>query len=153
MATESDPAQLVKSITDDILLIVRGEIELAKAELVPQAKSAGLAAGLFGGAAVVAAIAAAMLFVAAGLGVGAALAVLVGPIGGAALGFLVVAVALLILAALMGVVGSRSIKTGGAPEATSQANESITAVKAAIASGFDSVKNRTTRAALTRTPE
>ena len=45
----TDPADLIKSISDDIAVIIRGEIELAKAELIPQAKSVGLGAGLFGG--------------------------------------------------------------------------------------------------------
>jgi uncharacterized membrane protein YqjE len=50
--TDKDPsvASLVGGITRDIQTLVRGEIELAKAELANSAKHVGLGAGLFVGA-------------------------------------------------------------------------------------------------------
>ena len=45
MADESGIAEVIKNIQADVSTIVRGEIELAKAELIPQAKAAGLGAG------------------------------------------------------------------------------------------------------------
>ena len=41
---------IIKGITDDVKLLVRDEVELAKSELVPTAKKAGMGAGLFGAA-------------------------------------------------------------------------------------------------------
>ena len=53
MANQTDIAEVIKNIQADVTTIVRGEIELAKAELMPQAKAAGIGAGLFSVAAVV----------------------------------------------------------------------------------------------------
>ena len=50
MANQADIADIIKAIQADVTTIVRGEVELAKAELVPQAKSVGIGAGLLGGA-------------------------------------------------------------------------------------------------------
>ena len=50
MANQLDIADAIKAIQADVTTIVRGEVELAKAELVPQVKSAGIGAGLFGAA-------------------------------------------------------------------------------------------------------
>ena len=43
-------SDLIKGISDDVKLLVRDEIQLAKTELVPAAKNAGIGAGLFGAA-------------------------------------------------------------------------------------------------------
>ena len=50
--TDKDPsvASLVGGITRDVQTLIRGEIELAKAELANSAKHVGLGAGLFVGA-------------------------------------------------------------------------------------------------------
>ena len=42
---------IIKAITDDVKLLVRDEVQLAKAELVPAAKTGGIGAGLLAGAA------------------------------------------------------------------------------------------------------
>ena len=62
MADQKELADVIKSITADVTTIVKGEIELAKAELMPQAKAAGIGAGLFGAAAYVGLSGAAVLF-------------------------------------------------------------------------------------------
>ncbi len=62
MAEQQDLAGIIKNIQSDVRTIVRGEIELVKAELVPQAKSAGIGAGLLGGAAYLAITAGTLLF-------------------------------------------------------------------------------------------
>ena len=46
--TDQPVGDIIKSITDDVKLLVRDEIELAKAELMPAAKNGGIGAGLFG---------------------------------------------------------------------------------------------------------
>jgi len=44
MAEQPDIAEVIKNIQADVTTIVKGEIELAKAELMPQAKAAGIGA-------------------------------------------------------------------------------------------------------------
>src|SRR4051812_33945963 len=47
---EKPTAELVKDISDQATRLVRSEIELAKAELAAKGKQAGIGAGMFGGA-------------------------------------------------------------------------------------------------------
>jgi len=127
MAESPAVGDLIKSITDDVKSLVRSEIELAKAELVPSAKHAGIGAGLFGGAAYLGISAMTLLLIAAALGI-AALGV---PI---ALAFVIVAVALLILAAIFALVGRTMVKkVKGPTETIAQANLSVNEVKTSIA--------------------
>ena len=42
MVDQSGIADVIKNIQADVTTIVKGEIELAKAELLPQAKAAGI---------------------------------------------------------------------------------------------------------------
>ena len=58
-------SDLIKGISDDVKLLVRDEIQLAKAELVPAAKNAGIGAGLFGAAGYFAICALSVLYFAA----------------------------------------------------------------------------------------
>ena len=48
--TDSSPGQLASEVAKDLSTLVRQEIALAKAELKQEAKTAGVAAGAFGGA-------------------------------------------------------------------------------------------------------
>jgi uncharacterized membrane protein YqjE len=129
MADSPAVGDLIKSITDDVKSLVRGEIELAKAELTPSAKNAGLGAGLFGGAGYFGINAMTLLYIAAALGL-AALGV---PIW---LAFVIVAVVLLIIAAILALVGkSRIDKVKGADATIAQANQSVAEIKAAVQRG------------------
>lgn len=49
-AANSSPGQLASEVAKDMSTLVRQEIALAKAELQQEAKTAGMAAGAFGGA-------------------------------------------------------------------------------------------------------
>jgi len=49
---EQPIGDIVKAITADVKELVRDEVQLAKAELVPAAKTGGIGAGLLAGAAV-----------------------------------------------------------------------------------------------------
>ena len=49
--SEASVAELVKQLSEQTTRLVRDEVELAKAELAQKGKSAGLGAGMFGGAA------------------------------------------------------------------------------------------------------
>ena len=116
---------IIKDISDDVKLLVRDEVELAKSELIPSAKQAGLGAGLFGGAGYLAITAMLLLFFAAAYGINAAGLPLW-------LSFLIVAVALLILAALLALIGRTRIKKVTPPERTiAAATETLDEVKSA----------------------
>ncbi|GAB1693125.1 phage holin family protein [Krasilnikovia sp. M28-CT-15] len=53
-ATDQTTAALIQRASDQLSTLVRSEIALAKAELIEKGKRAGVGAGLFGGAGVVA---------------------------------------------------------------------------------------------------
>src|SRR6478609_10887246 len=123
----AEPAvgDLIKSITEDVKVLVRDEIQLAKAELVPAAKSGGIGAGLFGAAGYFAICALYVLYFAAAFGL-AALGL------SYPLAFLLVGVALLVIAGICGGVGFMMIKKVKPPErALSQANQTVAELKAA----------------------
>ena len=121
-------SDLIKGISDDVKLLVRDEIQLAKAELVPAAKNAGIGAGLFGAAGYFAICALSVLYFAAAF----ALAQVVDTW----LAFLIVGVALLLIAAVLGLVGFVLVKRVKAPEKTiANANATVAELKAAVQRG------------------
>jgi Putative Actinobacterial Holin-X, holin superfamily III len=124
--TDLPVGDLIKSITDDVKQLVRDEVALAKAELMPAAKNGGIGAGLFGGAGYFALSAFSVLYLAAGFG-------LAEPFDwGVWLGLLVVAVALFLVAAICGGIGYLLVKRVRPPERTiAQANRTVTEVKVA----------------------
>lgn len=139
---DSDPRDTIKSITDDVKTLVQAEVALAKEELLPKAKSAGLGAGLLGGAGYFAINAATLLFVAASIGVGLLLIDAVGVAAAMALGFLIVAVALLLIAGICALIGQAKLKAlkDATPQLTiDQANGAVSDVKAAVARGKSTV--------------
>jgi len=124
-ATDGRVGDLLKSISDDVKLLVRDEVELAKAELVPSARNAGIGAGLFGGAGYFAISAMLILYFAAAYG----LIALGLP---AWLAFLIVGVVLLVVGGVLALIGRSRVKQVKPPERTiGVANETIAEVKAA----------------------
>lgn len=124
----SDVGDIVKNLTDDIKVLVRGEVELAKAELTSSAKAAGAGAGMFGAAGYLALNAVSLLFIAGALG----LALLVGY----PLGFVIMAVILLVIAAILALIGKSQVKKIKAPEETiAEAKATGDAVKLAVERG------------------
>ena len=117
---------IVKSITGDVKLLVRDEIQLAKSELVPAAKNAGIGAGMFGAAAYFAISALLVLYFAAAFGLVA--------LGLSEwLAFLIVGVVLLLVAAVLGLVGLTLVRKVKGPERTiASANATIAELKAAV---------------------
>ena len=116
---------IIKSITDDVKLLVKDEIELAKAELIPAAKSGGIGAGLFGAAGYFGICALSILYFAAAFGL-VALGL------SEPLAFLIVGVALLLIAGICAGIGLMMIKKVKGPERTIlQANKTVTEVKEA----------------------
>ena len=99
--------QLVADATHDLSTLVRTEVALAKAEVTADVKKAGAGAGMFAGAAVVALPRAHPASDRRGLRPGRRRA-------GAWLAFLIVAVVLLLVAAVLALVGKQAVKQGPA---------------------------------------
>ena len=123
-SAERTLGQLVAEATQDISSIVRSEVALAKAEMAADAKKAGLGAGMFATAGVFAFLALILLLIAAAFGL---VALGLSPW----LAFLIVALVLLIIGAVLVLVGKRSIDSvQGKPErAIKSTQETIAAVR------------------------
>jgi uncharacterized membrane protein YqjE len=105
---------LVAGIQQDITTLVRGEVELAKAELRESAGRAGAGAGMLGAAAFLVLLAVVLLSIALGYGL---VALGLHP----ALAFLIVAVFYLIVAGILGLLGRRRLEQIKGPERAKQA--------------------------------
>lgn len=140
----ADVNDLIKAITADVKTIVRDEISLAKSELIPAGKNAGLGAGMFGGAGYFGINAISLLFMAGGFGIGALFEhFLHWPVTGAtAIGFVIMAVLLLILAGILALIGKNRISKVKGPERTQrEAVKTVDESKAAIARGMEDVNS------------
>ena len=102
---------LVQSAMADMSTLIRGEIELAKAEIGKSAKKAGISVGLFGAAGVLAAFAGIYLFVT----IAEALTALGLPRW---VSYGIVTVFLLLLAGVAALIGMRLVKKIEKPERT-----------------------------------
>lgn len=141
MAEKSDIADVIKNIQADVITIVKGEIELAKAELVPQAKAAGVGAGLFGASAYVGLSGAALLFsgLAFWLSLGFQAWFHLDLLAALTWGFVVMAVIFFLVAGVLALIG-KSRMNFSAPEATvANAEASVAAVKGAVEKGMQDV--------------
>jgi hypothetical protein len=125
---------IIKNITDEVKTLVRDEMELAKHELIPAARNAGIGAGLFGAAGYFAICALSVLYFAAAFGLVAA--------GLAAwLAFLIVGGALFVIAGLCGLIGFVLVKRVKPPEHTiAQANKTVEEVKTAAQQALAAAK-------------
>ena len=103
---EPSTGQLVTQLSTELSDLVRGELELAKAEVTQSAKRAGIGAGLFGGAGVVALYGVGALVAAAILALALVLE--------AWLAALIVAVALFVVAGIFALVGKKQV-SGATP--------------------------------------
>lgn len=122
--SERTIGQLVADASNDLSSIVRSEIALAKVEISNDAKNAGKGAGMFVGAAVLGAYGFGLLLLAIAWGIHA----LGLPVWA---GLLIVAVLLFIVAAVLGLIGKKSVsRVKGKPERTiTNAQQTIEAVK------------------------
>ncbi|WP_214411661.1 phage holin family protein [Sphaerisporangium fuscum] len=100
-------AELVKHLSEDVSRLVRDEIRLATIELTRKGKRAGLGAGLFGGAGVVALYGGGALV--------AALIMLIAYAVPAWISAVIVGVALLIVAAVLALVGKGQVARATPP--------------------------------------
>lgn len=138
----SDIADTVKAIQADVTTIVRGEIELAKAELVPQVKSVGIGVGMFGGAGYFALNGVALLFLglSALIGYWFATALGWGALLAAATGLGIMAVVMFLIAGILALLGKNKLQVNG-PEATvAQAERTVEDVTTAIDRGVASAE-------------
>jgi len=129
--------ELFATMSRDMSLLVRQEIDLAKSEIAEAAKRAGAGAGLLGGAGTTALWGLFLLCFAAGFGVAAGANI---PIWA---GFLIVGGAFLILAGALGFMGVTSLKKISPPE------RSVRSVKADLAMAKHPRHAATGNAALT----
>lgn len=108
---EQSLGELVATMSRDLSVLVSKEIELAKAELSVDVKRAGIGAGFLGGGGFLAYFGALFASVAAALGINEL---------GLGLGwsFLVVAGAYFLLAAVLGLLGVKSVTKVGPPKRT-----------------------------------
>jgi hypothetical protein len=141
MAERSEIADVITSIQNDVLAIVRGEIELAKAELIPQAKRAGIGAGLFGAVGYLGLSAMAVLFSTIGFAwaIGFQAWFHLDLLPALFWGFLTDTVSLLLLAGLLALIGKAQLKFSGPQATIAQAEASMDAVKGAVERGKDEV--------------
>jgi uncharacterized membrane protein YcjF (UPF0283 family) len=139
--TERTIGQLVADATHDLEGIVRGEIALAKAEVTDGAKVIGKGAGLLAGAAFLVLMGVVFLLHSAAWGISTWLPVWAG--------YLIVAVVVLIIAAILALLGKKALETARpAPErAIDQAQQTIAVLKSPL--GESTVGEPATAAAAT----
>ncbi len=138
MANQADIADIIKAIQADVTTIVRGEVELAKAELVPQAKSVGIGAGLLGGAGYFAMNGIALLFLGLSALIGHFFATGLGwePLLAAFMGLLIMGVVMFAIAGVLALIARNKVAAAKGPQATvEQGQRSIEAVKDAVERG------------------
>lgn len=125
--TSAEPTlgALVSSASRDLSALVRAEVELAKAEVREDVKHAAKGAGLFGAAGFLGFLASILLSFALVYGL-----IALDLLPWAA--FLVVGVAYLLLAAILGLVGSKQVKRVAPPKrAIAEAKDTVATLKSA----------------------
>lgn len=127
--------EIIKAISDDVKVLVRDEVQLAKSELIPAAKNAGIGGGLLGAAGYFGICALSILYfcvafalVEAGLKTW--------------LAFLIVGVALLLVAAVLGGIGFMLVRRVKPPKrAITQATKTVNELKAAAQQALAAIKS------------
>lgn len=123
---ESKVGEIIQSITDDMKLLVKDEIELAKSELKPSAKFAGIGGGFAAMALYLLIVGSILLFI--------TIALVLYALGLAPwLSFLIVTVALFLVAGVFGLVAYTQIKKVKAPERSiAQAQDAVAEISGAV---------------------
>jgi len=106
--SDTSTAELLTRLSDQTSRLVRGELQLAQAELTVKVKHIGLGAGMFGAAGLMAVFGLATLITAAILALALVLP--------AWLSALVVMALLFIIAAVLALVGKKQVKQGSPPK-------------------------------------
>ncbi|MCA1712874.1 MAG: phage holin family protein [Actinobacteria bacterium] len=108
--SDASLGELVATATRDLSQLMRQEVELAKAEIKRDVAAAGKGAGMFGGAGFSGLFALVFLSIAAAYALGRVV-----PLGA---GFLIVGLVYLLVAAVLGLKGKKSLSGIKAPEKT-----------------------------------
>lgn len=124
--TDPTTGELVSRLSEDVSRLVRDELRLAQAEMTTKAKHAGVGAGLFGAAGIIA-------FYAGGVLVATAILALALVLD-AWLAALIVGVVLLVVAGIAGMVGKKEVDEAKPPVPT-DAVESVQRDVAAVKKG------------------
>lgn len=144
MATQPAVSDVLSSITSDVQTIVRGEIELAKAEIVPQVKKVGIGAGLAGAAGYLALSALTLIYVALSFVLAALYAAVMPLLWAGAAGFGTVALIFLIIAGILLLVAKAKFQVKGPDRAIAEAERAVDAVKTAVDRGQANVASMNT---------
>lgn len=137
---EPEIGDVINDITADISTIVKAEIELAKAEMVPQVKRVGIGAGMFGVAGYFAIQAVTLLFICGGLALSALYQGVVPIVWAFVLGFLTLAIVLLLIAGVLVLVGKSRFNVTAPQRTIDEANRSVQAVTGAISQAQANVR-------------
>lgn len=138
MAEQQELAGIIKGIQNDVRTIVQGEIELVKADLIPQAKSAGVGAGLIGAAGYLA-ITAGMLFffgMSFLLSFGFMTWFSLAPVPALVWGFTVMAILLALVAGILAMVAKQKIAFTPPESAIALAQDTRETVTAAVQDAY-----------------
>ncbi len=132
-----EPKHIMASITDDIKVLVRDELELAKSEILPAVKKGGVGAGLFGAAGYFGLNGLSLLFIAGALGIGTLIR------HWWALGFVIMAVLVLLVAGILALVGRSQVgklKNAKPERAVAQAQATVAELRGAVRRGNERAK-------------
>lgn len=142
---------LIGQVKSDIQQLVQSEIALAKAELLPQAKSGGIGAGLFLVAGYFAMNGLSLLFLSGAIALGQ---LFDAPTGGVALGFLIMALIVFVIAGGLAVGGIIFVKQVKGPKRTvAQAQASVESIRDAVTRATANVKTTELERKTFRHPE
>lgn len=141
-AERLNPKTLVDNIKTDATALTRDIPALAKEEIKPSAKHAGIGGGMFGGAGYLAANAASLFFLAGAAGIAALFNTYLDwtILASAAIGGVIMAVILLLIAAILGMIGKKHIEQVQPPKATiAETKQTIEAIKGSLSKGVQQV--------------
>ncbi len=132
MADKEGIADIISGIQTDVKTIVHDEIELAKAELVPQAKAAGLGVGLFGAAGYLALTSSILLFFTLALLIAMAFGTFLATLPALVCGFAVMTIVLLIIAGVFVLTGKGKFSFTKPEKTIDSAQRSVASVRQAL---------------------
>lgn len=130
-----DAGSTFKQVKASLAEFISKETELAKAEVVPAAKQAGIGSGLFAGAGILALHALWMILIAIVLAIAWLLnsVTILGPWASGTFAFLITAIFSLLVAFILAKVGQSRFKKVSKPEATiAEAKATLTAISDAV---------------------
>ena len=141
MADHDGVADIIKNIQASVTTIVRNEVELIKAELIPQAKAAGAGVGMFGAAGYLAVTALTLLFFGCSCGWALGFATWFGwsVLSAAMCGFFTMTLILLIIAGVLVLIGKAKLSFTGPKTTIDSVEQSVAAIRGAVDSAKEEI--------------